>query len=144
MLRIARMQNGEDVIADIKEVRQSEESTEAIAYEFVDGFTIQMMAPTEDMFQEEVPDPLDSLRDMQLQFFPWAPLTTGRNIVTTNSVVSISMPHSNVIEGYNDVLEKWKTINTVHQDAEIDYSQTPPDVSGGETDGDGRGAESPA
>ena len=36
-VKIARMQSGEDVIADIKEVRESPEATKALAYDFVDA-----------------------------------------------------------------------------------------------------------
>ena len=37
-VKIARMQNGEDVVADIKEIRP-EEGKSAIAYEFLNAFT---------------------------------------------------------------------------------------------------------
>ena len=86
-IKIARMQSGEDVIADIKEIRESSESTKALAYEFEEAFTIQIMQNPEDYFQEEGKDPIESLQDMQIQFFPWSPLTKGRNLVTLLSVV---------------------------------------------------------
>jgi hypothetical protein len=77
------------------------------------------------MFNEEVEVPMDELGEIQLEFFPWAPLATGRNIVTLYSVVAISDPHSNVVEGWKTAIEKYKSLKK--DDAEIDYTQTPPD-----------------
>ena len=131
-VKIARMQSGEDVIADIKEVRESAQATKALAYDFVDAFTITISAPE---FEE---DSMKALQDMKLQFFPWSPLTKGRALVTLYSVVAVSDAHDNVLEGYQEVLEKYK--NMKKDDAKIDYSQTPPEsLSTGEDSGDGRG-----
>jgi hypothetical protein len=75
---------------------------------------------------------------MQLEFFPWAPLASGRNIVSLFSVVSMSEPHENVLKGYQQVLEQYKNLQKPKDNAEIDYSQTPPDdLLIGQTDGDG-------
>lgn len=143
-VKVARLQSGEDVIANVKEIREGPEATQALAYEFEHPFTVMVQRNTESMFLTEgTGNDLDSLRDMKLEFFPWSPLTTGRNIVTLFSVVSLSEPHVNVLRGYNDVLEQYKTLNTPKSDAEIDYSHTPPaDLLIGEDNGDGRGAES--
>lgn len=144
-VKVARMQSGEDVIADVKEIRESPESTAALAYEFSDAFTVMVQRPTESMFltEESEQSTLESLRDMKLEFFPWSPLTTGRNIVTLISVVAMSDPHHNVLQGYLEVREQFKTLNRPKNDAKIDYTQTPPEhLLIGEGDGDGRGAES--
>ena len=116
------MQNGEDVITDVKEIRP-EEGKSAIAYEFLDAFVVQILRSTEDMFEDKTD--MDSLGDIKLEFFPWSPLATGRNIVTLYSVVSLSDPHSNVIEGYKQAIEKYKELRK--DDAKVDYSETPPD-----------------
>ena len=133
------MQNGEDVVADVKEIRP-ESGKSAIAYEFLDAFTVQILRSTEDMFSEEVETPMDELGEIQLEFFPWSPLATGRNIVTLYSVVAISDPHSNVIDGWKQAIEKYKSLKK--DDAEIDYTQTPPpNLSDWQDNGDGRGTE---
>lgn len=139
-VKIARMQSGEDVIANVKEIRTSPEATSALAYEFTEAFTVMIQRPTESMFltEETEEDSLASLRDMKLEFFPWAPLATGRNVVTLLSVVSISDPHHNVLASYLEVREQFKNLNKPKDDAEIDYSQKPPaDLLIGEVDGDG-------
>ena len=123
-VKVVRMQSGEDIVANVKEIRP-EEGKSAIAYEFIDAFTVQILRSTEDMFNEEVEVPMDELGEIQLEFFPWAPLATGRNIVTLYSVVAISDPHSNVVEGWQQALEKYKSLTK--DDAKIDHTQTPPD-----------------
>ena len=137
-VKVVRMQNGEDVVADVKEIRP-ESGKSAIAYEFLDAMTVQILRSTEDMFEEKTE--MESLGDIQLEFFPWSPLATGRNIVTLYSVVAISDPHSNVIEGWQQAIAKYKSIKK--DDAKVDYTQTPPpNLSDWENHGDGGGTES--
>ena len=121
-VKVVRMQNGEDVGADVKEIRP-ESGKSAIAYEFLDAFTVQILRSTEDMFEEKTE--MESLGDIQLEFFPWSPLGTGRNIVTLYSVVSISDPHSNVVEGWQQAIEKYKSLKK--EDVKVDHTETPPD-----------------
>jgi len=139
-VKVVRMQNGEDVVADVKEIRP-ESGKSAIAYEFIDAFTVQILRSSEDMFNESIETPMDELGEIDLEFFPWSPLATGRNIVTLYSVVAISDPHSNVIEGWQQAIAKYKSIKK--DDAKVDYTQTPPpNLSDWENNGDGRGTES--
>ena len=139
-VKVVRMQNGEDVVADVKEIRP-ESGKSAIAYEFLDAFVVQILRSTEDMFNEEVEVPMDELGDIKLEFFPWSPLSTGRNIVTLYSVVAISEPHSNVVDGWQQAIKKYKEIKK--DDAKVDPTQTPPTaVFVGEDNGTGRGTES--
>jgi hypothetical protein len=140
MIKIARLQSGEDVIADVKEIRENPQSTQALGYEFADAFSVMIQRPAENMFltEEEDQNSLDQLKDMKLEFFPWAPLAAGRNIVSLFSVVSMSEPHQNVLIGYQQVLEQYKNLQKAKDNAEIDYSQTPPaDLLIGESDGAG-------
>ena len=143
MIKIARMQNGEDVVADVKEIRANETDTQALAYEFENAFTVSLLQSSNDMFKgadsyqdEEPPDPLDSLSDLRLQFFPWSPLSTGRNVVTLFSVVSMSDPHQNVLEGYHNALEKLKSLKENNAEG-ITTEDSPRDVYFGEDNGDG-------
>ena len=137
-VKVIRMQNGEDVVADVKEIRP-ESGKSAIAYEFLDAMVVTILRSTEDMFEEKTE--MESLGDIKLEFFPWSPLATGRNIVTLYSVVAISDPHSNVIEGWQQAISKYKSIKK--DDAKVDYTQTPPpNLSDWENHGDGGGTES--
>ena len=121
-VKVVRMQNGEDVITDVKEIRP-DEGKSAIAYEFLDAMVVTILRSTEDMFEEKTE--MESLGDIQLEFFPWSPLGTGRNIVTLYSVVSISDPHSNVVEGWQQAIEKYKSLKK--EDVKVDHTETPPD-----------------
>ncbi len=121
-VKVVRMQNGEDVVADVKEIRP-EQGKSAIAYEFLDAMAVQILRSTEDMFEEKTD--MESLGDIQLEFFPWSPLATGRNIVTLYSVVAISDPHTNVIEGWQQAIEKYKSLKK--EDVKVDHTETPPD-----------------
>ena len=121
-VKVERMQNGEDVEADVTEIRP-EEGKSAIAYEFLDAMAVQILRSTEDMFEEKTD--MESLGDIQLEFFPWSPLATGRNIVTLYSVVAISDPHTNVIEGWQQAIEKYKSLKK--EDVKVDHTETPPD-----------------
>tara|TARA_B100001250_G_scaffold197609_1_gene169612 strand:- start:468 stop:869 length:402 start_codon:yes stop_codon:yes gene_type:complete len=123
-VKVVRMQNGEDIVADVKEIRP-ESGKSAIAYEFIDAMSVQILRSTEDMFDETKSQDMESLGDIKLEFFPWSPLATGRNIVTLYSVVAISDPHSNVIEGWQQAIEKYKSLKK--EDAKVDYTQKPPD-----------------
>ena len=145
MIKIARMQNGEDVVADVKEIRANESDTRALAYEFDNAFTVTLLQSSSNMFDdvqsdqyqdEEPPDPLDQLSDLRLQFFPWSPLSTGRNVVTLFSVVSMSDPHQNVLEGYHNALEKLKSLKENNAEG-ITTEDSPRDVYFAEDNGDG-------
>ena len=112
-IKIARMQSGEDVIADIKEVRADANTANPIAYEFVQAYSVLIEQPSYQvtfLAEEGESEPAQEidLANVQLRLFPWSPLTTGRNIVTINSVVSISDPHQNVMDIYHKTLQKYK------------------------------------
>jgi len=112
-VKIARMQNGEDVIAEIKEVRATADSAVPIAYEFVQPYSILIERPSQEysfLVEEGEVEPSEEidLKDVQLRLYPWSPLTTGRSIVTINSVVSLSDAHQNVLDAYHKTLKKYK------------------------------------
>lgn len=112
-VKIARMQSGEDVIADIKEVRADATTAVPLAYEFVQAYSVMIEQPSDQvtfLAEEGEAEPAQEvdLANVQLRLYPWSPLTTGRNIVTINSVVSISDPHENVMDIYHKTLKKYK------------------------------------
>ena len=110
-VKIARMQSGEDVIADVKEVRASDDHTLPLAYQFTQPYSVVIEQPADKMFEfqgeETVPDEMD-LSDVQIKLYPWSPLTVGNNIVSVMSVVSLGDPHENVSESYKAILKSHK------------------------------------
>ena len=73
-VKIARMRSGEDVIADVKEVRASEDHTLPLAYQFTQPYSVVIEQPADKMFdfqgEETVPDEMD-LSDVQIKLYPW-------------------------------------------------------------------------
>ena len=110
-VKVVRMQSGEDVIADVKEVRASDESAVPLAYPFTQPYSVVLEQPADQMFEfqgeETAPDEMD-LSNVQVKLFPWSPLTVGNSIVSVVSVVSIGDPHENIEESYYKILGKHK------------------------------------
>ena len=122
-VKIARMQSGEDVIADIKEVRASEESVAPLAYQFTQPYSLVIQQPQEKLFEfegEELEEDEMDLSDVEITLYPWSPLTVGNSIVSVISVVSLGTPHDNVLESYQAALKKFqpKDPMTVYIDTE--------------------------
>ena len=124
-VKVARMANGEDVIADIKEVRDSEgDEARVLAYEFKDSFSIQLEMNDQEFLVEEAGKP-NPLGDIRMRFYPFFPLTVGSNFISLQHVVSIADPHGEVLKRDEDAL---KTIKKSRKDdVKVDYSEVPPE-----------------
>ena len=123
-VQVARMANGEDVIADIKEVRNSEgDDARVLAYEFIDSFSIQLEMNDQEFLVEEAgkENPLGNLR---MRFYPFFPLTVGSNFISLQHVVSIADPHWEVLKRYEEALQTIK--KSRKDDVKVDYSEIPP------------------
>ena len=129
-VKIARMANGEDVIADIKEVRSGEgDDARILAYEFVEAYSVTLETDEQDFLveslDEELPPETPQLNNIRMRFFPYFPLTVGSNFITLNAVVSIADPHLEVLKRYNQA--RYQTTSEARTDAiQVDYSEAPP------------------
>ena len=143
--RVVRMLNGEDVIADVKEVRKDEDTPGAVAYVFEKPFTVQIIDHTESQMLFETPGDTTSpspqkINDLELKFYPYAPLALKDGVVAAvQHVALIYDPHPSVMEKY---LELTKAMEEPDGKLEVDNTHRPEDVPTGETTGDGRGTES--
>ena len=128
-VKIARMSNGEDVIADIKEVRSGEgDDARVLAYEFIEAFSITLETDEQDYLVEEVAGEKveqPQLNNIRMRFFPYFPLTVGSNFITLNHVVSMADPHVEVRKRY-DQARNTTTAEARTDATEIDYSEAPP------------------
>tara|TARA_S200000501_G_scaffold235368_1_gene220726 strand:- start:1305 stop:1700 length:396 start_codon:yes stop_codon:yes gene_type:complete len=123
-IKIARMANGEDVVADIKEVRDKEgDDARVLAYEFQDAFSIQLEMNEKDFLVEEKDNPLG---DIRMRFYPYFPLTVGANFISLQHVVSIADPHWEVVKRYEEALTTIKKSKPQKDDVKVDYSEVPP------------------
>jgi len=129
-VKIARMANGEDVIADIKEVRTGDgEDSRVIAYEFIEAYSITLETDEQDFLVEDMDAPMPTeqpqLNNIRMRFFPYFPLTIGSNFISLPAVVSIADPHIEVLKRYQQATQT--TTAEARTDAtEIDYSEAPP------------------
>jgi hypothetical protein len=108
-VKIARLQNGEDVIADIKEVRDSSESERPIAYSFTLPYMVMIQQSSEVLFEEYQEGP-KKLNNLKLELYPWVPLSSGDSVfVSLHQITSIYEPHTSVLEKYNELIAEMKS-----------------------------------
>jgi hypothetical protein len=141
-VKIVRLINGEDVIADVKEVHKDKETPGAVAYVFERPYTVQIIEnSTEMLFESPVADSQPKkINDLDLKFYPYVPLSVRNSVVcSVPNVVLIYDPHPKVMDKYRELITAIENDN--ERNFEVDYSHQPP-VSGGEGDGTGGGTES--
>lgn len=142
-VKIVRLINGEDVIADIKEVRKDEDTPGAVAYVFDKPYTVQIIENTTEMlFEAPAADSQPKkINDLDLKFYPYVPLSVRDSVVcSVPNVVLIYDPHPKVMDKYRELIVAMENDN--ERNFEVDYSHQPP-VPSGEGDGDGGGTIDP-
>ena len=131
-VRIVRMQNGEDVIADVYEMRSGENGP-PIAYKLDKPYAIVIQEEQRNLFEEptydEDPKTLDSL---DIEFTAYVPFSKNPHIfMPVQSVSFIYAPIDQVIDKYNELIAKHVEINVAEE--------RPESVPDGDDDGTGRG-----
>ncbi len=95
-VRIVRLRNGEDIIADVQEVRDRE-SNEAVAIKFDTPYSVAIHA---DEYKREVNKAI-KLSNPKIEMFPWAPLSKEKEIfIAWNEVLCFYEPHQAVLDQY--------------------------------------------
>ena len=133
-VRIVRMQNGEDVIADVYEMRDDREGP-PLAYKLDKPYTVVIQAK-HNLFEEpsydEEPKTMDQI---DIEFQPYVPFSKSPHIyLPLPSVTFIYNPIDQVIEKYNELTSSDAEITVVEERSEH--------VPDGDADGTGRGTES--
>ena len=101
-VRVVGMQNGEDVIADVKEMRNQDGTPLAYKLDFAYALTLQ---PNKAMLLEEG-ESMD-LDHLDVEFQTYVPLSKHSYImVPIPSVALIYEPHDNLLSKYNELLEE--------------------------------------
>lgn len=133
-VRVVRMQNGEDVIADVKEVRQGEDGP-PLAYKLEMPYALMIRPPAQMLFEDGQQEEPDSIDSVDIEFQPFVPLSAKSYLfVPIPSVSFIYEAHENLIKKYNQLIKK---------DAEIADTEDGPELLfTGDGDGTGRGTES--
>ena len=132
-VRVARMLNGEDVIADIKEVRQKEDGP-AMAYKLTQPYTVTVQQPPEVLFEEdEHAAPVD-FTSLDVEFTVYIPFSAKEYVfVPLPAIQFIYEPSEQLIEKYQQLLNHGKTTDL--EDGSVTLLT-------GDDDGIGRGAVS--
>jgi hypothetical protein len=103
-VKLVRLKNGEDIIADIKEVFNQDTNT-VDALQFDTPYMVVIEEPAENMFA----DPTEGgtrITTPRIRFFPWAPLSKDRILyIDPNQIVCIYEPYQQVLEQYQQVVE---------------------------------------
>lgn len=125
-VRIVRLQNGEDVIADVKEALNDET---LVGLLLTDPYQVYIQS---DRVMVETDSP-QKINDVQVQFLPWAPLSEKNEfLLRLEQLVTLYNPHPEILERYNQI------IGVTNNDSEIDPIEPELDgVSSGESDGVG-------
>jgi hypothetical protein len=124
--RIVRLQNGEDVIADVKEALNDET---LVGLLLTDPYQVFIQS---DRLMVETDSP-QKINDVQVQFLPWAPLSEKNEfLIRLEQLVTLYNPHPEILERYNQI------IGVTNNDSEIDPIEPELDgVSSGVSDGVG-------
>ena len=139
-VKIVRMTNGEDVIADLKEIRKDEETPGAVAYVFEKPYTVQIIDNTETQMLFEQPGDTTTpspkkINDLELRLYPYAPLAKNDSVIAAVQHVSVIYdPHPSVLEKY---IELVKAMEEPDGKLEVDHTHQPENVPSGEVAGDG-------
>ena len=117
-VKIVRIANGEDVIADVKEAYPIQETYSPIGYFLTNPYQVTVTATAEMLFEEQTEDAPQKINDLNLELFPWIPLSCdNRTLVQLSQVVTIYEPHP-------EVKSKWERLTEVHHNESIEDSNS--------------------
>lgn len=99
-IQIAVLKSGEDVIADVKEIRSSDDE-KVVTYLFKDPLVLRTKFTDEPLILSEGKEDSGLMKsfssNLQVNFYPWIPLSADKDILCpTDWVVTIVEPISNL------------------------------------------------
>ena len=99
-VRIVRMRNGEDVIADLYEVTTKEEPEKPIAFQLRNPYNVYVME------QDLEDNDIQKVSDPEISFRPWAPLSLKDTIMLKlDEVVTAYETYEEIIKKYTELVE---------------------------------------
>ena len=112
--KIVRMLNGEDVIGEVQEAYPNQETYSPIGYMVTNPYQVQLDATAEMLFEENVSSEPQKINDLNLQLFPWIPLSiNNKTLVVLSNVATVYTPHP-------EVVAKWETLVKAHHNESIE------------------------
>ena len=103
-VRVVRMRNGEDVIADVFEIASKDEPEKAVAFRMDLPYNVHVVDTDQDLLIET--EGVHQMRSPEIQFIPWAPLSKDRRVILRlDEIVSAYDTYPEVIDKYNELVE---------------------------------------
>ena len=100
-VRVVRMRNGEDVVADLYEVTSKEDPEKPIAFQLRHPYNLYLTDPAPVGDGE-----IRKLSSPEISFQPWAPFSKDHTIMLKlDEVVSAYETFEEVIDKYNELVE---------------------------------------
>lgn len=98
-VRIVRLQNGEDVIADVKEALNDDT---LVGLLLTDPYQVYIQS---DRVMVETDSP-QKINDVQVQFLPWAPLSEKNEfLLRLEQIVTLYNAHPEILDRYTQIVE---------------------------------------
>jgi hypothetical protein len=124
-VKIARLKNGEDIIAEIKEV-YSKDTERLAALSLEDPYQVTIIEDPANMFSEG--DEPFKTSNPKLGLYPWTPLSAERTIyIDPTELLCAYDPQAQVLEQYNKLLEAINHGGGDFGGGVVDESLSPPD-----------------
>ena len=103
-VRVVRMRNGEDVIADVYEIAANDKPDKAVAFRLDHPYNVHVVETDQDLLIES--EGVQQMRSPEIQFIPWAPLSKDRRVILRlDEIISAYDTYPEVIEKYNELVE---------------------------------------
>ena len=123
-IKIAVLKSGEDIIADVKEIRE-EDSDEIFAYLFIDPLVLKTKIKEQPMILNESSSDDGKTKSLssklQIDFYPWVPLSATNKIsCAADWVVTVVDPIQNLKNLY---LERINGNQNLRPESEGTYNQ---------------------
>ena len=100
-VRVVRMRNGEDVVADLYEVTSKDDPEKPIAFQLRHPYNLYLTDPSPTGDGE-----IRKLSSPEISFQPWAPFSKDHTIMLKlDEVVSAYETFDEVIDKYNELVE---------------------------------------
>lgn len=105
-IKIAVLKSGEDIIADIKEIRK-EDSDEVVVYLFINPLVLKTSLKEEPMVLNEQNSEVGKTKSLsshlEINFYPWVPLSATNKITcAADWIVTVVDPVENLKNLYLD------------------------------------------
>ena len=134
-VRVVRLRNGEDVIADLYEVTQKDEPEKPIAFQLRFPYSIYVVDPTPNV-EVDGTGQIQKLSSPEISFQPWAPFSKDNTLMLKlEEVVSAYETFEEVITKYNELVEAASGGGNDAAAVESDTAETKVGIPSGEGNG---------